>query len=83
MVRMIHGNLPYFYNAILRPLEINHHYRTRNNIYRHPFVANEVQKRSITHQIINLYENTPSEYIENRQVKSSIGKYKKYLLEIQ
>ena len=83
MVSMQKGNLPYFYDTLLRPLESDHNYNTRTNTFRHPRITCEVERRSIAHQIVLLQEAVPPEIFNDASLYAIVCKYKKYLLDRQ
>ena len=83
MVSMQKGNLPYFYNTLLRPLESDHNYNTRTNTFRHPRITCEVERRSIAHQIVLLQEAVPPEIFNDASLYAIVCKFKKYLLDRQ
>ena len=62
MVLMLNGDLQQFYDMLLRPLLLLHGYNIQAQNFRHPMILCEVERRAIIHQIILLYENTPSAY---------------------
>ena len=83
MELMERGNLPYFYNALLSPLESDHNYDTRSRSLRHPLITCEVERRAITHQIILLREAIPPVFYMTTSTVPLFRKYKKYLLNSQ
>ena len=77
---MKRGYLPYFFENILRPLQNAHTYNTRSGNYRHPMIYTEVERRSIAHQIVLLYESTPVQEYDSCSLAEAVSKFKKYLL---
>ena len=69
LVSLLNGQLPSFYDILLRPILSSHDYNTRARDYRHPLLVCEVERRAITHQLVALYEETPSELYEMPLVK--------------
>ena len=43
LILLLRGELPNFYDVLLRPSEINHNYATRGGCFRHPLVRNEIE----------------------------------------
>ena len=70
-----------FYDFILRPLEITHAYGTRRRTYRQPMLSCEIERRGVVNQIILLYNETNLDQYSTLQLKLSVKKYKKMLLE--
>ena len=83
MIFMRQGYLPYFYNILLRPLETDHSYNTRSNVFRHPLITSEVERRSILHQLVILNESILPEMYNNVSVQIAFSRYKKHLLDNQ
>ena len=83
MMQLIKGELPYFYNLILEPNISNHGYLTRNGPYRHPLLTREIDRRSLPHQILSLYDEIPTDFYSDIQTKTAVSKYKIFLLESQ
>ena len=77
---MKRGYLPYFFENILRPLQNAHTYNTRSGNYRHPMIYTEVERRSIAHQIVLLYESTPVQEYDSCSLAEAVSRFKKYLL---
>ena len=80
MVQMLSGCLPNFYDMLLRPLLSEHNYNTRAGSFRHPLLSSEIERRSVKHQVILLYENVQQHFYLNMSVHKAVRKYKKYLL---
>ena len=79
---LLDGNLPDMFEYLLAPHLSLRNYNTRHGRFRHPALTCEVERRSLPHQLISLYERLPDGYIEqnlNRAVKN----FKIYLLETQ
>ena len=83
MVLLLNDELPMFYNMILRPLLLPYGYNTRGRKFRHPLLSCEVERRAIAHQIILLYEETPSAYYEDVSICKAKQLYKDFLLSLQ
>ena len=83
MVLMLRGCLPNFYNMLLRPLISNHVYNTRAGVFRHPLLGSEIERRSIMHQVIMLYENVPHDFYIDVSISTAVRKYKRFLMSSQ
>ena len=81
--RLLNGSLPYFYDALLRPLLSTHDYGKRAGRFQHPLVVCEVERRTIAHQLILMYDETRPNFDEGRATDSILRKYKKFLLNQQ
>ena len=79
MFLVLNGNLPVFYNLLLRPLVATHRYGTRRGVFRHPMLTCEVERRAVAHQMILLYDEVPQEFY-NVSVGTAFKKYKRSLL---
>ena len=71
MIMMLNGFLPYFYEKLLRPLISNHSY-IRSNIYRQPLLTTEIERRSITNQLVHLHKSLSPEMFVNISVESAV-----------
>ena len=61
LAHVLQGRMPYFYNSLLRPYEVHHRYGTRNHSFRQPFIANEVVRRSLSSQLITMFNSLPTQ----------------------
>ena len=82
LILMLRGYLPYFYDTLMRPLEVVHVYGTRNNNFRHPLIINEIVRRSLSSQVIQIYESIPSELLDD-SIPKALRSYKNILLNSQ
>ena len=80
---MLRGGLPYFYDTILRPLLNTHNYNTRSGNYRHPMLHSEIERRSLAHQLVLLFESVHTDAFDTLSVTTAANKYKKHLLSLQ
>ena len=79
---LLDGSLPDMFDYLLGPHISLGNYNTRHGRFRHPALTCEVERRSLPHQLISLYEVLPDGYLDlnvNRAVKN----FKQYLLETQ
>ena len=83
LMMMLRGDLPYFYNALMRPLEIAHIYNTRALTFRHPLITRETERRSIVHQLVLLHEAVSPEIYMDKSLRVALTHFKKALLESQ
>ena len=83
LLSLLKGDLPLFYDLLLRPLHSLHQYQTRGGIFRHPLLTCEVERRAIANQMILLLEDIPIEQYLSLSVKAATTKFKKYLLSRQ
>ena len=83
LMMMLRGDLPYFYNALMRPLEIAHNYNTRSLAFRHPLITRETERRSIVHQLVILHEAVSPEVYRDKSLRVALTHFKKTLLESQ
>ena len=80
LLTLLNGDLPLFYELLLRSLENNHNHNTRQGNYRHPRVSCEVERRAVARQLIVLYESINIvEYIDV-PVKVAAKRFKKALM---
>ena len=79
LVSLLNGQLPLFYDILLRPLLSSHGYNTRTGDFRHPLLTCEVERRAIAHQLVVLYDETPSEFYD-MTLRKAIKHYKRHLL---
>ena len=80
--QLLDGSLPDMYSYLLEPHLSPRNYETRNGPFRHPALTNEVERRSLPHQLISLYDNIPTEYL-NQRVTIAVRQFKRYLLDSQ
>ena len=52
----------------------------RSDDYRHPMITTEVERRSIAHQVVLLYEFIAVEEYDGCSLAGAVSKFKKYLL---
>lgn len=83
MLQMLKGNLPYFMESLLRPLQNTHQYNTRSGIYHHPMIHSEIERRSIAHQVVLLYDSVNVGDYEDNSLAVAVRKFKKFLLNSQ
>ena len=83
LMLMLKGELPLFYDRLLRPYEASHRYATRSGAFRHPLLTCEVERRAVSHQLVILYESLPEIYFSDISIYSSIKHFKRYLLQTQ
>ena len=83
LVLMLHGRLPNFYDMLLRPLISDHGYNTRAGVFRHPLLNSEIERRSVTHQVILLYDSLPRDFYVDVTAYTAVKKYKRFLLSSQ
>ena len=79
---LIDGRLPDMYDYLLGPHISPRNYETRNGRFRHPALTNEVERRSLPHQLISLYDTLPAGYID-QGVNKATQNFKQYLLNMQ
>ena len=80
LVHILQGRMPYFYNTLLRPLEVHHRYGTRNHSFRQPFITSEVVRRSVSPQLITLFNSLPPHIdIFTVSVPKALRMYKRFL----
>ena len=80
--QLLVGKNPDLYDMLLRPYLSNHNYRTRGNVFRHPALVCEIERRFLPHQMIILYEDLPQEILNN-SITSSVRTFKLKLLNEQ
>ena len=84
LLTILNGHCPEFYNLLLRPYISVHNYRTRGRAFRHPLVMCEVERRAVSHQLINLYETIPETFRDqNRAFSTLMREFKRHLLASQ
>ena len=59
LVNIMQGQMSYFYDTLLRPVELQHRYGTRQHSFRQPLITNEVVRRAMTPQLISLFNSLP------------------------
>ena len=82
LASLLNGQLPLFYDLLLRPLLSNHGYNTRTGDFRHPLLVCEVERRAIAHQLVILHDETPSEFYD-MSLKKAARHFKRHLLNSQ
>ena len=84
LANVLQGRMPYFYNTLLRPLEVHHRYGTRNHSFRQPLITSEVVRRSISPQLITMFNSLPPEInILTVSAPKALRMYKRILLNTQ
>ena len=83
LIMMLNGCLPFFYDKLLRPYEAGHHYSTRTNAFRLPYIMNEVQRRSVGYQVISLERSMNTQEFTDVSLKVAINKFKTILVDSQ
>ena len=73
------ANFPNFYDVLLRPYHSLQNYDTRGGIFRQPHLSCEVERRALSHQLMNLYNETPN-VVLNGNFLASLRHYKVLLL---
>ena len=79
---MLDGKLPEFWNILMAEYITPHTYNTRQIRLRHPALVCEVERRALPHQLIVLYEDIPSNLLEENY-STAVKHYKKLLLDCQ
>ena len=84
LASLLRGVLPDLFELLLDPY-LKAHNRTRNRMFRVPLVSCEVERRAVSYQLINLYQNIPPQYccMENNSLKKLVSSFKKYLFAVQ
>ena len=59
LVNIMQGQMSYFYDTLLRPIELQHRYGTRQHSFRQPLITNEVVRRAMTPQLVSLFNSLP------------------------
>ena len=80
---LLNGNLPNFYELLLRPLLSTHEYGTRAGGFRHPLVVCEVERRAVAHQLILMYDEISPDVYVGLSIQRALRKYKRSLLDEQ
>ena len=80
--QLLDGHLPDMYGYLLDPYASPRYYETRNGPFLHPAITSEVERRSLPHQLITLYDKLPVEYF-NRNGSKAAKDFKTYLLNTQ
>ena len=80
LMQLLKGELPVFYDLLLRPSLSDHAYGTRGNRFRHPLALCCVERRAINRQLILLYEEVPAVDLVVESTKASAKNYRKSLL---
>ena len=80
--KLLDGHLPDMYSYLLGPYLSPRYYKTRNGPFLHPPLTSEVERRSLPHQLIILYDKLPAEYF-NLNGNKAAKDFKKYLINSQ
>ena len=80
---LLKGDLPIFYDLLLRPLLPNHRYGTRTGRFRHPLIVCEVERRAVAHQLILIYDEFGDALDTNLGTEIIVKKCKRSLLDKQ
>ena len=80
--KLLDGGCPEMFGYLLEPHLSLRNYETRNGIFRHPALACEVERRSLPHQLIKLYDSIPADLL-NQSFNLSVKNFKRYLLNDQ
>ena len=72
---LLGGRIPQLYEILLNPYHNQHNYATRGNIFRHPGLTCEIERRFLSHQLITLLEQLPSHLFES-SLSSSLRFFK-------
>ena len=83
LILLLRGELPNFYDVLLRPYEINHNYATRGGCFRNPLVRNEIERRAASPQLILLHESITNDSYRNVSIARAVKNFKNNLLENQ
>ena len=83
LLTLLNGQLPVFYDLILRPMLNEHNHNTRQGIFRHPRVSCEVERRAVANQLVLLYEDINIDQYLGISVKTAAKRLKKTLLHEQ
>ena len=83
LLSVLKGDLPLFYNLILRPLHSLNVYFTRGGEFRLPFVTCEVERRGIAYQMVSLLNNIEIELYISLPLRTAVKRYKRFLLASQ
>ena len=79
---LLDGKLPEFWHILMAEYMTSHTYNTRQIRLRHPALVCEVERRALPHQLIVLYEDIPSNILEENY-SIAVKHYKKFLLDGQ
>lgn len=79
---LLNGNMPSFYNLLLRPLLSSHNYSTRARRFRHPLVACEVERRAVAHQLVLMYDEIDFNFL-SLNIHGALSQYRRFLLSEQ
>ena len=85
LVNLLSGLLPDLYEMLLGPYLTAHNYSTRQRIFRNPFVSCEVERRAVAYQLVRLYNDIPSQYINTNgnSLKRMMKKFKQHVFSEQ
>ena len=79
---LLDGSLPDMFEYLLGPHISTRNYNTRNGRFRHPALTCEVERRSLPHQLISLYDTLPDGSFDHCLYKAA-QKFRLYLLSTQ
>ena len=79
---LLDGRYPELYDILLRPYLVHHTYATRRGLFRHPNLTCEIERRFLSHQLIILLEQLPSEVFGN-SLAVSLSSLNRFLLNTQ
>ena len=79
---LLDGRIPQLHEILLNPYYNHHNYATRGNIFRHPSLTCEIERRFLSHQLITLHEQLPSDLFES-SLSSSLRFLNQRLLDTQ
>ena len=85
LMNLLSGLLPDLFEMLLGPYLTAHNYSTRQRIFRTPFVSCEVERRAVAYQLIHLYNDIPSQYINTNgnSLKRMMKKFKQHVFSEQ
>ena len=77
--QLLDGMFPNFYDVLLRPYHSLQNYDAMGGLFRQPHLSCEVERRPLSHQLINLYSEIPN-VVLNGNFSASLCHYKALLL---
>ena len=81
LISLLNGSRPEFYDLLLAPALSVHGYGTRHRNFRVPLVSCEIERRALSYQLIRLFEDVPSQYIDlTNSANMLLRNFKKYVL---
>ena len=83
LISLLKGEMPMFYDLLLRPLVSSHSHSTRGGHFRHPLVSCEVERRAVANQLILCLDGLNIDIFIALSVKSATKNFKKVLLSEQ